>query len=544
VDSGEDLTLLVREQAALRRMATLVARGAPPAEIFATVISEVGRLGPADAAALSRYEHDDTLTTIGFWSRAGGYVAEGTRHPLAPGTLGRLVCATHRPARIESYAEVDGSLAELVRGKGWRSSVGAPILVDGQLWGVVGMGSMTEQPLPAGTEARLADFADLLATAVGNAQSRETLTRLAEEQAALRRVATLVANGAPPAEVFARVSSEVGRLIPADAAVLIRYRDQGTILVGAWDGRGDVVQSGVTSPLQKGAAATLVHETRRPSRVDSYDDLPASLHQRARDMGWRSAVGVPVIVEADLWGAVVVASTTDQQLPADTEVRLTAFTELLATAIANAESRAELHASRARVVATADATRRRIERNLHDGAQQRLVSLALELRAAQATVPPELVEHRTELAHVVEELNGVMTELREISRGIHPAILVEGGIGPALRTLARRSAIPVEVDVRVETRLPEQVEVAAYYVVSEALTNAAKYAGESAVRVVVDVHDDALHVVVRDDGPGGADPARGSGLLGLKDRAEAIGGTVLIYSPPGGGTSVQVEIPY
>jgi signal transduction histidine kinase len=215
----------------------------------------------------------------------------------------------------------------------------------------------------------------------------------------------------------------------------------------------------------------------------------------------------------------------------------------VATAIANAESRAELAASRARIVATADATRRRIERDLHDGAQQQLVSLALELRAAQAAAPPELGKYRAELSHVVDGLTSVLDGLREIALGIHPAILAEGGLGPALRTLARRSPIPIEMAVRAEERLPEPVEVAAYYVVAEALTNAAKYARASNVQVSVDVRDGLLRVVVRDDGVGGADPARGSGLLGLKDRLEAIGGSISLQSPQGKGTTLIAELP-
>jgi signal transduction histidine kinase len=189
------------------------------------------------------------------------------------------------------------------------------------------------------------------------------------------------------------------------------------------------------------------------------------------------------------------------------------------------------------------ATRRRIERDLHDGAQQQLVSLALELRAAQAAIPAEFGEHRAELSHVIDGLTGVLDGLREIALGIHPAMLAEGGLEPALKRLARRSPIPVELDVRAEGRLPEPVEVAAYYVVSEALTNAAKYARASVVRVDLQASEGSLRVAVRDDGLGGADPARGSGLLGLKDRAEAIGGTISIRSPHGAGTSLQVELP-
>jgi signal transduction histidine kinase len=215
----------------------------------------------------------------------------------------------------------------------------------------------------------------------------------------------------------------------------------------------------------------------------------------------------------------------------------------VATAIANAESRAELNASRARIVATADATRRRIERDLHDGVQQRLVSLALELRAAEQAVPAELSEHRATLARAADGLTGVLNDLREIARGIHPAILAEGGLGPALKTLARRSAVPVELELPSELHLSEAIEVTAYYVVSEAMTNAAKYAHASVVQVAVEVRDQLLRVSVRDDGQGGADPDGGSGLVGIKDRAEALSGTLSLQSHPGAGTSLQVDLP-
>jgi signal transduction histidine kinase len=540
-----ELTLLAREQAALRRVATLVARGAPPAEVFEAVIAEVGRLAPADAAALSRYETDDTLTVIGGWSRSGGYVPVGTRHPFETGTLGRLVFETRRPGRIDSYADAPGSLAAVVRGLGWRSAVGAPILVEGRLWGVVGVASTTDRPLPLDTEGRLAEFTELLATAISNSQARDELARLAEQQLALRRVATLVARGAPPAEVFEAVIAEVGRLVGADAAGLGRYEPDGTVVpISGWSRTRGSATPAKRYGLGRGILARQVFDTRRPGRIDSYAGVPGTgPAAAARDMGWRSSVGAPIIVEGRLWGVVAVASMTDRPLPLDTEQRLAEFTELVATAIANTESQAELVASRARIAATADATRRRIERDLHDGVQQQLVSLALELRAAQAMVSPELGELRGQLSRVVEGQTSVLDELREMALGIHPGILAEGGLGPALKTLARRSAIPVQLDVRAEGPLPERVEVAAYYIVSEALTNATKYARASRVVVDVKAGQHVLHVTISDDGVGGADPAGGSGLLGLNDRAVAMGGTMSLESPAGGGTSLQVELP-
>jgi signal transduction histidine kinase len=264
---------------------------------------------------------------------------------------------------------------------------------------------------------------------------------------------------------------------------------------------------------------------------------------RVRQLGVRSMVGCPITVEGRLWGLMVVASTRPEPLPAGTEARIARFTELVATAVANTQARAELAASRARIVRSADETRRRIERDLHDGIQQRLVSLGLDLRVAQAGVPTELPQLRAELARVADGLGAALDELRELSRGIHPAILSEGGLGPALKALARRSAIPVELGACVGIRLPEPVEVAAYYVVSEALTNAAKHAHASAVHVDVHTADGRLRLSVRDDGVGGADPARGSGLIGLSDRVQAVGGTITVASPPGEGTSLLVDFP-
>jgi signal transduction histidine kinase len=261
----------------------------------------------------------------------------------------------------------------------------------------------------------------------------------------------------------------------------------------------------------------------------------------ARKTGFRSSVGAPIVVEGRVWG-VVIAGSSSESLPADTEARLVGFTELVATVIANAESRAALTASRARLVAAADEMRRRIERDLHDGTQHRLVSLMLELRAAQAA-PPVRNQLAAQLAATGRELAAVLEELREISHGIHPAILSQGGLEPALRALARRSAVPVELGLNVSGRLPEAVEVAAYYVVSEALTNTAKHAQASGVDVELNVDAITVRLAIRDDGIGGADPAHGSGLVGLSDRVEALAGTLQVTSPAGEGTTLLIEIP-
>jgi signal transduction histidine kinase len=376
-------------------------------------------------------------------------------------------------------------------------------------------------------------------------QAKAELERLAGEQAALRRVATLVARGLPPEQTFAAVTEEAGRLLPVDHAELGRYGPDRTFtIVAAWSRTGGPFPPvGSRWPLDGTDLSTLVFETGRPARVDSYDDARGALGAASREAGIGGSVGTPVIVEGRLWGMMSAGSRLEQPLPADTEARLAGFTELLATAIANAESRAALAASRARIVAAADETRRRIERDLHDGTQQRLVSLALELRLAQAAVPPSLGELDGELARIAESLGGVLEDLREISRGIHPAILSEGGLGPALRTLARRAPLPVQLDLRDERRPPEHVEVAAYYAVAEALTNAAKHAQASEVRVELDMRDGVLHLAISDDGIGGADPAQGTGLVGLSDRIEALGGTLSVTSPAGRGTTLLIQIP-
>jgi signal transduction histidine kinase len=286
----------------------------------------------------------------------------------------------------------------------------------------------------------------------------------------------------------------------------------------------------------------VVLRTARAARIDDFSQASDAWGHAMRLVGVRSGVAAPIVVEGRLWGAIAVG-TRHERFPADTEQRMAGFTELIGTAIANADNRAELIASRARLVAASDEVRRRFERDLHDGVQQRLVSLALELHGAEAIAPHEDEELVAELAHVRQGLAGALEDLRELSRGIHPAVLSEGGLRPAVRTLARRSAVPVELNLSVDERLADHVEVGAYYVISEALTNAAKHAQASKVEVTARVHDGTLQLRIDDDGIGGADSARGSGLTGLMDRVAALRGTIAITSPPGLGTSVRVELP-
>jgi signal transduction histidine kinase len=411
--------------------------------------------------------------------------------------------------------------------------------------------------LPPIGSVRVADWRELVAmgvfvvtaVVVGELAARsrreaQQSARLSQEQSALRRVATLVAQAGPPSVVFEAVTREVGLLCDADLARMERYEADGTVTgVAAW-GRVPVeLAVGTRFSLDGVSIAREVQQRGGPVRVDSFGQDTGAIAREARAVGIRSSVGCPILVGGRLWGVIAASTRREEPFPPDIEAQIGRFTELVATAIANAEAHAELTASRARIVATADQTRRRIERDLHDGAQQRLVSLALRLRTAATVIPPDLREVHQELASVGAELDEVLGELRELSRGIHPAILSEGGLGPALRTLARRSPVPIQLQVGTEGRLPERVEVTAYYVVAEALTNVAKHASASAVEVDVDRDDGLVRLAVRDDGVGGADPARGSGLVGLKDRVAATGGILRVESRPGQGTSLLAELP-
>jgi len=277
--------------------------------------------------------------------------------------------------------------------------------------------------------------------------------------------------------------------------------------------------------------------------MDSYEEASGALGTLIRERGIRSEVGAPVIVNGHVWGALIACTDADKPLPASAETRLSGFTELLATAVSNAATSTQLLASRARLVAAGDDARRRIERDLHDGTLQRLVSLGLDLQTVQASLPRELGHAHDDLARIGRELESVLEEVRELSRGLHPALLTQGGLHPALRALARRSPIRVELEVEMDSRPPEPIEIATYYVVSEALTNAAKHANPSSVTVVVTASRDKLRATIEDDGIGGAEVGAGSGLLGLIDRVEALGGQLAVDSPRGQGTRIAIELP-
>jgi signal transduction histidine kinase len=366
---------------------------------------------------------------------------------------------------------------------------------------------------------------------------------LAIEQAALQRVATLVATGVAIEDVFAAVAGEVGRLAAADTVQAYRYEpDRSAVRVAGWGAAAEEAEDGGQVQAGGRKVAALVLQTGQSARVDDAATVTGEPASAAEKPGVRSVVGVPIVVDGRVWGLIVVSTTGPEPMAAETQERIVGFTKLAAIAISNAQARADLAESRRRLVSAADEMRRKIERNLHDGSQQRLVTLSLELQDINASYDgsPEL---RGKLEHVAEGMASLQDELREISHGLHPAILSRAGLRPALKSLARRAPMPVELIVDVPGRVAEPVEVAAYYVVSEALTNVAKHSGASVAEVTVAVSDNKLHVRVHDDGVGGADAAGGSGLIGLRDRVEALGGILGVDSPPRQGTSIIAEIP-
>jgi signal transduction histidine kinase len=551
---------LADEQAALRRVATLVAAGARPVEVFSAVADELGQLIGVEATFVSRVdllgagqpgavaadpsaeraEPEGYATVVGSHGRISDEVPVGFRVKLSKGMVMTIALRTGRPARINGERLAKGPFGAIVGRLGLRAAMATPVVAGGRHWGVM-VAATSREDFPADTESRMEDFMELAGMAIANAEAEERLRELADTQASLRRLALLVARGETPEAVFAAVTREALRHFGNGTARMIRFELDGTVTL--------VANQGTTAPHVRvgapwegypptGLTAT-VFRTGRAARVDDYHDIPGG--ERYLAEGLRSAVGMPVHVQGRLWGMIAVGSGQGP-LPPDTEQRMTEFTELIATAVANAQSRAELMSSRARIVAAADEVRRRIERDLHDGAQQRLVALALRLRMA-AEPSTERGEPRTEMADAAAELMGVIDDLREISRGIHPAILSNAGLRPALRALGRHSVVPVELDVQVPGRLAEPVEVAVYYVVSEMLANAEKHARASVVEVGAEASGGRLRVRVHDDGIGGADPVRGSGLRGLQDRIEALGGTFSVHSPVGRGTTVTCELP-
>ncbi len=542
---------LAEEQAALRRVATLVAEGATPNHVFDAVRDEVEQMFGIPNTILMRFDPDGMATLL---ATPGDYLGPvGKQWPLErDDSAVARVYRTGRAARADYTAGARGPLAEAARLGGTRFPVAVPVVVDGALWGAMSVGSRGPDEPPPDLEGRLAKFTDLLATAIANAESRADLAAsearargLASEQAALRRVATLVAREHAPEDLFATLAEEVGVLLEVDAASILRYEADATVtVVSGWSDGAISLPLGEQLPLQGDNLSAEVLRTGQPQRKEDYVGAQGRIAATVRELGVRSAVASPIVVEGAIWGVIGVLSVKGEPLPPDTEARLAEFCGHAGMAVANAKSRSDLAESRARIVRAGDEARRRFERDLHDGAQQRLVSLGLELRAAEATVPPDMPDVEDVLSRVGTGLTDVLDDLRELSRGLHPAVLSEDGLSPALQSLALRSVVPVDLRIELDgARFEEPVEVAAYYVASEALTNAVKHAHASRAQVKVSHHDGWLELMVRDDGRGGADPSSGTGLTGLVDRVEAIGGTMQIASPRGAGTTITVKLP-
>ena len=511
--------------------------------MFDAVVEEVGTLLGTDLGGMIHYEADGMVTAVATWAAEGEHPPVEGRWSLEGDRLATTIARTRRPTREDDWEDVEGPIAEFVRTVlEIRSSVGSPIIVEGQVWGAVFVHSKQAQtPLPPDTEQRLTNFAELVATAISNAQARAEVRRLAEEQAALRRVATLVAEERPSSEVFAAVAEEVGGGLHLEDTRIVRYEADGNAtIVASWGQLATALPVGTRVSLEGVTATALVFRTGRPSRIDDFTTATGSFAASLRELGVHSAVGAPIVVDGRLWGALSTASLRPEPIPADTEARMGQFTELVATAISNIEARSELAASRARIVAAADEERRRVVRDLHDGAQQRLVHTVITLKlAGQALKEGDDVALR--LAEALDQAERATEELRELSHGVLPAILARGGLLAGIEALASRT--PVPVDIRVSTgRLPATIEATGYFVVAEALTNVAKHSRASRAEVTASVDNRTLQVRVSDDGVGGAKP-EGSGLVGLADRVAALDGRLWVESPETGGTLIAADIP-
>lgn len=521
----------------MRRVAMLVAGVPDPGTVFETVTREASRLLELPVLTLSRFESDGTGTVMAAASNRPFPV--GARFALDGPSVMSLIAETGRPARIDSYEGLPGTVAARLRSAGARAGYGVPIVVGGRLWGAMAAVETDSVPL-LDAEERLANFTELIAIAISNAQARDDLRRLAAEQASLRRVATLVARGSTGASLFSVVAEEVRALFDVPDVAIVCFEERDVAVVGSAGGNAFIPVGGRWS-LDGPSVCAQVLDSGQPARMDEYRALDGSVAEIAQRAGFQSVAGAPVVVDGRVWGAIVVVSSSGP-LPEGSEVRVAEYTELVATAISNASAHAELLASRVRIVAASDEARRRVERDLHDGIQQRLIALAFDVQTLHAGVATDNSEQLQGLMRLAGDLGSVLDEVREISRGLHPALLARRGLRPSLDALARRSPIPVELRVS-GPRSSEQVEVATYYAVSEALTNAIKHSRASLITVEVESTEGTLHAVVGDDGVGGAVVGSGTGLTGLTDRIDALGGTLVLSSPSDGGTRVEITLP-
>ncbi|HWE08165.1 MAG TPA: GAF domain-containing protein [Solirubrobacteraceae bacterium] len=534
----EHETILVAQ----RRIATLVAGGAPSADVFAAIAEQVGSVMGLPLVVVWRYESDGVGVVIGAWGEFRHEFQPDSRWPLDGGAVCALLRKMGRPGRVEDLGDVHGTIADAQREVGLRACAGAPIIVDGEVWGAISVLSTDPVPLPDQIEYRLAEITELVATAISDSAGREQLACLADEQAALRRVATLVARGVPEGELFDAVIEEVGRLFGADLAGMVRYGPDLTVKpVAAWGAAGEHPVWPDPWPTGEVDPATLIAKTRRAVRIN-WSGVTGTIASLLRDVGIKSSIGSPILVGGRLWGALAVHTGRSHPFQADTESRLENFSELVATAISNIDARTELAASRARIVEATDQERRRVVRDLHDGAQHQLVNAIMTLkRGHQALENGEELDVRAVLTEALDHAQHATEDLHELAHGILPATLSHGGLRAAVRQLVLRLRVPVESRVSAD-RFPATIEATAYFVVAEALTNIAKHARAEHATVTACAEHGTLRVEVRDDGIGGA-RADGSGLLGMADRMAALGGQLRIESPAAGGTLITASFP-
>ena len=441
---------------------------------------------------LLQFESRDTIVAVATY---GGPVPPGVRVVHPPGSLSDLVARTKASVRVDDFDALPS--AGIVRRYGIRAGVGVPVFIEDRLWGAF-VSTSQVGPLPADTESRLDGFAQLTWAAIANAEARESLRRLADEQAALRHVAELVARESPLPVVFDAVVEEAARVLDASSAAVVR------------DPVGLIGQPQVVAEVKVQATAA---------------------HHAEAD----------ILVNGEKWGVLAVASDAFSRM--DGRDRLKPFADLMAAAVANAEHRDGLTRSRARVIAAGDEARRRLQRDVHDGAQQRLVNTILMLKLARESLGSggDVTDLLADALSNAEEAN---RQLRDIVRGILPAALTRNGLAAGIESLVFDAPIPVDVSLDVP-RLPATVETTAYFTVAEAITNAVKHARPTRVRVSCTLShgDDGLIIVIEDDGVGGADPSRGTGLTGLRDRIEASYGTISIESPAQQGTRIIARVP-
>jgi signal transduction histidine kinase len=533
---GRDLHQVAEEQDAIGRVADVVASDATPGEVLDEVVAQASQLMGVEFTTLLRFEAGGG-TEIAALSGAPGGLEVGMREPGGGDGATQRVLSTGRVARMDDLSQASGHWPRLAYTLGFASSVAAPVVIGGGLWGVLVV-TGRDGPLPLGVEASLTRFAKLAGAAIADAQARRGLRALAKEQAALRRVAELAARAGDPQEVFAAVAAETSALVDNEEVFLLRLAGPDACQIRATT--SELPLSDKRYPLEEGDISVLVRDTRRPARID---DAVARDCAMAREWGVVAVVGAPIIVEEEIWGALT-ATSYERPLPSETERRLGQFAGLAAIAIGNAESRAQLIASRARVVATADETRLRLQRDVHDGAQQRLVQTVLTLKMALEELGDGDSSLRSLLEESLRHAERATTELRDVVHGILPASLSSGGLPSGVESLI--SDLPLPVRSRLATpRFPVEIETTAYLIVAEALTNVVKHAdaNQAKVEITFDAAASALEIVVEDDGIGGADPQHGTGLVGMSDRVAARDGAMAITSPHGGGTRLRITLP-